>query len=64
MRPARPRRDGTGVARPGRYEIPIYWSDEDQAYIAEVPELPGCAVERHRRAVVDPGRRGVRAARA
>jgi predicted RNase H-like HicB family nuclease len=26
-----------------RYEMIIYWSDEDQAYIVEVPELPGCA---------------------
>jgi len=25
-----------------RYEIIIYWSDEDDAYIAEVPELAGC----------------------
>lgn len=25
-----------------RYEIIIYWSMEDQAFIAEVPELPGC----------------------
>lgn len=25
-----------------RYEIIIYWSTEDNAYIAEVPELPGC----------------------
>jgi predicted RNase H-like HicB family nuclease len=25
-----------------KYEIIIYWSDEDDAYIAEVPELPGC----------------------
>ncbi|MDS4025592.1 MAG: type II toxin-antitoxin system HicB family antitoxin [Candidatus Contendobacter sp.] len=24
------------------YEIIIYWSDEDQAFLAEVPELPGC----------------------
>jgi predicted RNase H-like HicB family nuclease len=23
----------------------IYWSDEDQAFIAEVPELPGCAAD-------------------
>ena len=28
-----------------RYEIIIYWSDEDQAYIAEVPELPGCMAD-------------------
>jgi len=26
-----------------KYEVVIYWSDEDQAFIAEVPELPGCA---------------------
>lgn len=25
-----------------RYEIIIYWSAEDNAYIAEIPELPGC----------------------
>jgi predicted RNase H-like HicB family nuclease len=25
-----------------RYEVIIYWSEEDQAYVAEVPELPGC----------------------
>jgi len=24
-----------------KYETIIYWSDEDQAFIAEVPELPG-----------------------
>lgn len=28
-----------------KYEIIIYWSDEDQAFIAEVPELPGCAAD-------------------
>jgi predicted RNase H-like HicB family nuclease len=28
-----------------RYEIILYWSDEDQAYIAEVPELAGCAAD-------------------
>lgn len=27
------------------YEVIIYWSDEDQAFIAEVPELPGCAAD-------------------
>lgn len=26
-----------------RYEIVIYWSDEDQVYVADVPELPGCS---------------------
>lgn len=25
-----------------KYEIIIYWSDEDHAFIAEVPELSGC----------------------
>ena len=25
-----------------RYEIVLYWSDEDQVLIAEAPELPGC----------------------
>lgn len=25
-----------------KYEIIIYWSDDDQAFVAEVPELPGC----------------------
>ena len=28
-----------------RYEIIIYWSDEDKAFIAEVPELPGCQAD-------------------
>ena len=28
-----------------RYEIILYWSQEDQAFIAEVPELPGCAAD-------------------
>ena len=26
-----------------KYEVIIYWSREDDAFIAEVPELPGCA---------------------
>ena len=25
-----------------RYEIIIFWSDEDQSFVADVPELPGC----------------------
>ena len=28
-----------------KYEMIIYWSEEDQAFIAEVPELPGCAAD-------------------
>jgi predicted RNase H-like HicB family nuclease len=28
-----------------RYEIILYWSKDDQAYIAEVPELAGCAAD-------------------
>jgi len=28
-----------------KYEIIIYWSDEDQSYIAEIPELPGCMAD-------------------
>jgi predicted RNase H-like HicB family nuclease len=28
-----------------KYEIILYWSDEDAAFIAEVPELAGCAAD-------------------
>ncbi len=28
-----------------KYEIILYWSDEDAAFIAEVPELPGCMAD-------------------
>jgi predicted RNase H-like HicB family nuclease len=28
-----------------RYEIIIYWSEENDAFIAEVPELPGCMAD-------------------
>ena len=28
-----------------RYEIVVYWSDEDDCYIAEVPELAGCMAD-------------------
>jgi predicted RNase H-like HicB family nuclease len=28
-----------------KYEIILYWSDEDGAFIAEVPELAGCAAD-------------------
>ncbi len=26
-----------------KYEIIIYWSKDDEEFVAEVPELPGCA---------------------
>ena len=26
-----------------KYEVIIYWSNEDGVYVAEAPELPGCA---------------------
>lgn len=28
--------------KPHSYEVIIWWSAEDEAYVAEVPELPGC----------------------
>ena len=28
-----------------RYEVIIYWSEEDQSFIAEAPELPGCMAD-------------------
>lgn len=33
------------MTRKWKYEILIYWSEEDQAYLAEVPELPGCMAD-------------------
>jgi len=28
-----------------KYELIVYWSEKDDAFIAEVPELPGCAAD-------------------
>ena len=28
-----------------KYEIILYWNQDDEAFIAEVPELPGCAAD-------------------
>lgn len=28
-----------------KYEVILYWSDEDLLFIADVPELPGCAAD-------------------
>ena len=28
-----------------KYEVIIYWSEQDNAFIAEVPELPGCVAD-------------------
>jgi predicted RNase H-like HicB family nuclease len=28
-----------------KYEIIVYWSEEDNVFIAEVPELPGCMAD-------------------
>ena len=30
---------------PLRYEVIIYWSAEDDAFLAEIPELPGCIAD-------------------
>ncbi len=28
-----------------KYELIIYWSETDQAFLVEVPELPGCMAD-------------------
>ena len=28
-----------------KYEIILYWSDQDESFLAEVPELPGCMAD-------------------
>ncbi len=38
-----------------KYEIILYWSEEDKVFIAEVPELPGCKAhgETHEKALAN-----------
>ena len=33
------------MANTYKYEIVMYWSEDDTAFIAEVPELPGCIAD-------------------
>ena len=33
------------MAEHPKYEVIIYWSQEDEAFLAEVPELPGCMAD-------------------
>jgi len=34
-----------GVPMLIKYELIIYWSEEDQSFVVEVPELPGCMAD-------------------
>jgi len=45
--------------RPFRYRIVVEWSDEDRAFVARVPALPGCAAHGH---TAEAAARGVRRA--
>ena len=36
---------GTAAKPPHRYELIVYWSDADGAFVVEVPELPGCMAD-------------------
>jgi hypothetical protein len=40
-----------------KYEVIIYWSEEDEAFVAEVPELPGCAAHDPHKAAPSATRR-------
>ena len=41
-----------------KYELVVYWSDEDQSFVVEVPELPGCMAdgETYQQAVINAER--------
>jgi len=38
-----------------KYELIVYWSNDDKAYIVEVPELPGCMADgqSYNKAIID-----------
>lgn len=36
---------GNHMSPEPRYEIILYWSSQDEAFVAEVPELPGCMAD-------------------
>lgn len=36
---------GVDMTEQHRYELILYWSEQDQAFIVEVPELSGCAAD-------------------
>ena len=38
-------RDNSEVRMKIKYELILYWSEVDQAFIVEVPELPDCAAD-------------------
>ena len=40
-------RTGRRAMNSHKYEIILYWSEADEAIIAEVPELPGCVADGH-----------------
>lgn len=37
--------NGRSDANMSKYEVIIYWSEDDEAYVAEVPELAGCMAD-------------------
>ena len=43
--PQNPGRFNSGCVTMTKYELIIYWSDADQAFVVEVPELPGCMAD-------------------
>ena len=34
-----------------RYEVIVYWDDQDGIFVAEVPELPGCIAHGETKAI-------------